>query len=138
MAESLIHIATYSSPIEADLARARLEAEGIPAVVDNGRLLVPESAAEDAHALLTEEAADAEAAYTEASGPPAPELRCPVCGTTQVVAEPGSLLVRIALLLIGQFVPLGDQSTGRRLRCEICTYRWREGEDADGRVPSIG
>jgi hypothetical protein len=147
VSEPFVIIAQYSSPVEARLARAQLEAEGIPIFVDNEpsdpmvvglqmiRICVPEDRVEQARAVLG-------AAASAIAGEPRVEVtqqHCPICGTGQITEERGSPLTRIALLLLGQFVPLPEGSGGRRrLRCEVCAYRWREGDDAEGRVPTIG
>ena len=138
---SLVTVAHYHSAIELGLARAQLQAAGIPAFASSETLgtgsgelalRVPASEVERARELLGLDPA--------ADGAPAePSARCFVCGSANVETAAGPLLVRVAALLLSQLVPLPKTaSIGRRYRCGVCGQRWREGQEAEGKIPSIG
>ncbi|WP_439135193.1 putative signal transducing protein [Pseudomaricurvus sp.] len=91
----LTTVATYSFPYEAQIARAHLDAEGIPAFVADEhtinmqwlysnamggvRLQVPSVYVEQARAILAEDLSDAVESEQGSD-----TLVCPVCGSNQV------------------------------------------------------
>ncbi|MGP0565663.1 MULTISPECIES: putative signal transducing protein [unclassified Nitrospina] len=108
----LVTIARYSMPYEAHLAKARLEAEGIPVFIADEHLLsinwlytpavggikvqVPEDWVDAAKDILTTDHQD-EIAEIDTE----PPLTCPRCGgthATMVLGDPLMLLLTFALL----------------------------------------
>jgi len=135
-ARRLVTVASYPSPIEAHLARARLEAEGLaPVLMDEHlvalhglaalalggvKLQVPAAEAPDARRALAEVATapprSARFLTTDLEAP-----RCAVCGSLRVA--PAALDRRFALLvglLLGLPLLLGQR---RGLRCRDCGAR---------------
>jgi len=124
----LITIARYSLPYEAQLARSRLDAEGIPAFVADEhtinmqwlwsdalggiRLQVPEPFVEQARAVLAE---DLEKVLVEAQK--VDTVTCPECGSTDT--EYHQIGRRWAFLVfIGLHFPLFPVRHG--IRCRQC------------------
>jgi rubredoxin len=141
--------ASFTSPWEAELVRARLEAEGLEAVLADDNLIHmdwfvaqavggvkvlvrPSELARAAEILRADHSlpelglAEAE----DASDPP----RCPRCGSTNVVFERWSRWAFIGSLLALGF-PLPVRS--HRYRCTQCRSVWRPEEvvDAVGQAP---
>lgn len=134
--QRLVTVASYPSPIEAHLARARLEAEGLaPVLVDEHlvalhglaalalggvKLQVPAADAPMARRALAEVvAATPHSARFVTADLGAP--RCSACGSLRVV--PAALDRRVALLtglLLGLPLLLGQR---RGLRCRDCGAR---------------
>lgn len=128
----MITIARYSLPIEAQIARASLEAAGIPAFIADEhtinmnwlysdalggvRLQVPAAHAEEALALLQ---ADHSAAVT--SEQPADETpRCRQCGSANLrERRPGRRLAFLFWILVN--IPLWP--VRRRMECADCGAR---------------
>lgn len=137
-------IATFPDLAGAEVARAALEAEGIPASIPDShlagldwrlgtalggvRLQVATEHVEAADVFLAQnlsgELAEIEE-FTERStdGP-----RCPACGSSSVARDP---LVRRAKALALLFLPFlllvlpFLAAARRRLRCEACGHTWR-------------
>ena len=140
MPNQLTTIARYSNQAEADLARSRLEAEGIPSYLANQHtqgglappemeLQVPAEAAEQAVELLTTPAEAPSTWPKRALEAEVDAVRCLICQSSAVTPESGNLLSRMLRFLIAQFIPFIDPEPRlRRLRCEICGHRWREGD----------
>ena len=152
MDESLVTIATFSSMLEADTTRARLEERGIPAVVrpsvvsgdgmGKAALRVSERDAERALAELgwLEDAAGPDApavedpAETLPAGPPdPPAVRCPVCGSEFVERRSSGPLGGLFRELLAQLL---ERPGRERYVCRVCGSRWREGEEAE--IPKLG
>ena len=151
MAESLIPIATFSRHIEAELARSKLEAEGLPAFVADSNIVrlnwflsgavggakVLVRAQDESRALeiLQEDPQSAQEALREVFGDDL-EDRCPQCGSsetrTQSAAAFRAAIALIAVaLMIGRpvlllLMPLPVIFYRRRRRCFDCGLRWRE------------
>jgi len=124
-----VTVAWYLHPIEAEIARGRLESEGIPAFLHTKghsqldwpitlalggiRLQVPPSAAGNAREILE-------------SVEPLPdgdeEISCPGCGGSETVLEESSW--RIAFLVVHFLhVPLPFKRGQRK--CNACGTRWQ-------------
>ena len=134
---ALVTVATFRDPASAHVARARLEAEGIPAFVADDNLLqidwvmsnavggvklrVPAPYADDARAALAVDAS-AELAATDAARGPEPEsARCPACGSPAI--EPLGIERRSKALSLMVGVPFGFRRGV--WRCATCDHRWR-------------
>ncbi len=129
-ADPLVTLARFASPVEAHLAKARLELEGIPSVVYNElsigevELRVASSMVNQAIALLG--GADAARAL-RVDGPAAETVRCIVCRSSFLIREEGPALWRLFRTLILSLVPLPAQWFDRgRIRCGVCGHRWKE------------
>src|SRR3990172_4296043 len=99
MAEALVAVATFSRPADAELARGRLEAEGLRAFVADAhvvrmnwllsqavggvKLMVPASEEAMAMAILNEGSSGASDALHEVF-PDVETERCPRCGSEEV------------------------------------------------------
>ena len=152
MAEQLIPVATFRQPIEAELAKGKLEAEGVRCFIEDGslarinwflsgavgetKLLVREADRVLSMEILEEDPEQAEAALrtvfegTDSNG-------CPLCGSPEIRAEGyPTLTILIALLLVGLFlrVPMLLLLVvlpllffrRRRYRCFDCEHRWKK------------
>ncbi|MCP4547505.1 MAG: DUF2007 domain-containing protein [bacterium] len=135
MSDKFVAVQAYSQPLEADIARSALEAAGIPATVADTnlvnmnwlfsnavggvKLLVPESYAEEARAVLTGEADIQTEAPAEL-----PDLNvCPECGGSNTIdTRRGRRWTFLTWLLAG--VPLFYPPKG--FRCRDCGSVWRE------------
>ena len=151
MAEQLIPIATFARPIEAELAKSKLEAGGVRSFVEHGtiarlnpvflgsggetKLLVREVDRARSLAILEEDPTQARAALREVFADMDRD-GCPRCGSAEISAGYSTLTFVIALLLVGLFlrvptlllvllVPLLFFRR-RRFRCLDCAHRWWE------------
>jgi DNA-directed RNA polymerase subunit M/transcription elongation factor TFIIS len=150
VADRLVVVATFLEPNEAHIARARLDAEGIQAILDGEhhvamnwmisnaiggvKLLVPEPDFEVArgilheHApeILDEETGDETTAETtaETTGDTIAETEsdsCPSCQSTNVYRERmNRRLVFLSILLLGIPFPF----LSRKMVCHRCGHRW--------------
>ncbi len=148
--EERVAVAAFSLPWEAEVARARLEAEGIDAVLGDEHLirldwfvsqavggvkvLVPRSEAEAAAALLAESREVPEvglATEEDALGDP----RCPSCLSTNLTYERWSRAAFVASLLsLGFPIPWFRP----RYRCGRCKRDWSPEEvGATARHPPL-
>ncbi|HEU4365380.1 MAG TPA: DUF2007 domain-containing protein [Candidatus Krumholzibacteria bacterium] len=132
-----VTVASFSQPIEAHLARTKLESEGIPCVVGDENLVrvdwllsnavggvklkVPPYVADQARDVLRPRphlvmvAADDE--------PSDGEMICPRCRSYDVYYQRFSQrLAGVFILLFGFLVPWRD----RRWSCKQCGYEWKE------------
>jgi len=126
---SPVEVATFLHPFEADLAQARLEAEGFVAVVADARtalpfplhflalggvrVLVPAEDAPEARALLAQVKRERQA-----------EARvCPACGSPRIAAR--RLFVRLAWVTLATIgFPVGRARA--QWRCRDCGHAWRD------------
>jgi Putative prokaryotic signal transducing protein len=137
MTSEWIAVASFSQPVEAHLARTRLEAEGIPCVVGNEhlvrvdwllsnavggvKLMVPRSELERARdALRPRPHLVVVGGHGElAEG----EMICPRCRSDDVYYSRYSRRVAsVFILLLGFLIPWRD----RRWACTQCGYEWKE------------
>ena len=132
---NLVTIAVYSHPYEADLAKARVEAEGIPAFVADEfmvnlnwlysnaiggiRLQVPESDVELAREVLFTNSED----LPDISPNEEPDSICPKCGSTaNEYVDPDAKRLTYLFWLIVTF-PIFR--TPRKLKCSKCNFIWK-------------
>ncbi len=139
MTEELVTIATFSTAVEADLARARLESEGIECfladehtvtvnwlysqAVGGVKLQVREADAQRAVEILkgtSTLAEDAEGRETEETEGAKP--RCPRCDSPDVHYERFSRRLAFLSWLVLSF-PLPFLK--RKWKCENCGYEWK-------------
>ena len=129
--DPLVALARFNSPVEAYLAKSRLELEGISCFISNEfspgavELHVADSAVDKAIAVLGGVSAPEDVpAQSSASEEP---TRCPVCGSSFVSIEPGPFLWRAFRALILAIVPLPTEllSSGK-MHCGVCSHRWKE------------
>jgi hypothetical protein len=130
----LVAVTSCASPVEAHLARSRLEAEGIPAFVADEhivsvswlysaavggvKVLVRATDLEFARELLTARPLRRSALYvTDDLHAP----RCPRCGSLAVEKHFARRLTFASAVFLGFPLPL----FGRRARCRTCSARWR-------------
>jgi len=135
--ERRVTIATFSTPWEAQLARARLEAEGIDAWVSDEnlarlgfsnaiggvRLQVREEEAKVAAELLQREARLPEIYLVTEEEARLP--RCPECNSDRLNLERWSRLLLVGSLLLLRFPLLVPR---KRWRCRSCGGMWKEEE----------
>jgi hypothetical protein len=132
-----ITVASFSQPVEAHLARAQLESEGIPCVVGNEHLvrvdwflsnavggvkvLVPRSEVDRARDVLRPRPRLVVAADRDerADG----EMICPRCRSDDVYySRYNRRVAGFFILLLGFLIPWRD----RRWTCTQCGYEWKE------------
>jgi hypothetical protein len=138
--EERVVVATFTSPWEAELSRARLEADGFAAVladenlvrldwfvscaVGGVKVLVPASEAAAARAVL-EQAAELPEIGLATDDDLAAEHCCPACGSANLAFERFSRGGFVgSLLLLGFPLPIPKP----RWRCGRCGEVWREVE----------
>jgi len=129
----LVTIARYSMPYEAHLAKARLEAEGIPVFIADEHLLsinwlytpavggikvqVPEDWVEAARDILTTDHQDEIADIDEE-----PSITCPRCGghnATMVLGDPVILILTLVLLGAPSFF------LREKMKCHTCGHLFK-------------
>lgn len=131
MPARLTQIASFSSGIAAQLARARLEAAGIPSFLTNELgsiagggvgLQVSESDVARARELL------AGPAHPASSGPAEPPAeagsgRCIICRSTKIESVDWPLPLRVLRSLLLMVLPLpAEWFSGGRTRCGNCGF----------------
>jgi rubredoxin len=136
MSKNWITVASFSQPVEAHLAKARLEADGITCIVSDEylvrvdwllsnaiggvKLMVPVWEADQAKDVLRPRPRLVVAAGPESEE----EMICPRCHTddvyyTRTFNHFGAGLV---VLLLGMVLPIRR----RRWTCKQCGYAWKE------------
>ena len=137
MSDRLVTIARFSSPIEAQLAKARLEAEGVSCHLANEahaqmngglggvQLQVAEEIAQSASEMLGN--VDSEAgSFSALEAQESELLRCLVCQSSLIEAKRSPLLIRILRGILLQIVPLPSEwFESRRRRCGVCGHEWK-------------
>ena len=129
--DPLVTLAQFHSPVEAYLAKSRLELEGIHCFLSNEfspgevELRVASSEAGKAMAILGGlSAAEGVPASSSESEEP---TRCLVCGSSFVSIEAGPFLWRAFRALILAIIPLPTALfDSGKMRCGVCGYRWKE------------
>ncbi len=137
MSDRLVTIARFSTPIEAQLAKARLEAEGIPCYLANEahaqmngglggvQLQVAEGLAQSASEVLRQDDSTT-GGFSALEANEAELLRCIVCQSSLIEAKQMPLLVRMLRGLLLQIVPLPPEwFESRRRRCGVCGHEWK-------------
>ena len=127
-ASSLVVIRAFSFPSEAEIARGRLEAEDIPAVVMQGEIT-------DMNWLFSNMVGGAKLCVREQdvqraldvldwnADAPHPDTRCPWCGSGQIHYQKYNLRWIYALILLFK-LPLPIKK--ERWTCESCGASWKE------------
>lgn len=137
MSKNWITVASFSQPVEAHLAKARLEADGITCIVSDEylvrvdwllsnaiggvKLMVPVWEADHAKDILRPRPRLLVAAEPESDE----EMICPRCHTDDVYFT-RSYAHRAAaffVILLGMVLPIRH----RRWTCKQCGYSWKEG-----------
>lgn len=130
--QTLVTVGTFTSPVEAHLAKGRLQVEGIQAIVLNEhhisvnwpmsqalggvKVQVPAEQLEAAKKVLE---ALARGEYAE---PDALETKCPICGSNNIKARFSlpKLLFLIVSLGLSAIFPIRRE----KLICRRCAHKW--------------
>ncbi len=137
MPSEWIAVASFSQPVEAHLARTKLESEGIPCVVGDEhlvrvdwflsnavggvKLMVPRSEVERARDALRPR--PRLVVVSDRGEPVDGEMICPRCRSDDVYYSRYNLrMAGIFILLLGFLIPWRD----RRWACTQCGYQWKE------------
>ena len=131
-------VATFTHPTSAHVARARLEAAGIPAIVQDehlsgmqwlysqaiggAKVCVPAAQSEEAARILARDDSELLEGVAEGQAPPAVNEVCPRCGA--LTAEPSSLGFRSRALSL--LVGLPFVFWRNLLHCSRCGHTWRQ------------
>lgn len=124
--QELVTVGTYADYIQANLARLRLDTEGIEAVIEDHYFIGMEPLHDIAvgGVKLRVLAGDREEALrilqAQREALAALPLHCPRCDSTEVVRGFHFVLLGLALF----FIPLGGPR--RRIYCKACKHAWRE------------
>ena len=130
-----IAVASFSQPVEAHLARTKLESEGIPCVVGDEnlvrvdwllsnavggvKLMVPVGELERARAALRPRPR----LVVVSNNVPEGEMICPRCHSDDVYySRFNRRIAGFFILLVGFLIPWRD----RRWACTQCGYEWKE------------
>jgi DNA-directed RNA polymerase subunit M/transcription elongation factor TFIIS len=131
-----VTVASFSQPVEAHLARTKLESEGIPCVVGDENLvrvdwflsnavggvkvMVPRAEAEHARDVLRPRP---RLVVVERGEPADGEMICPRCHCDDVYYRRYNRRVAgVFMLLLGFLIPWRDS----RWTCTRCGYEWKE------------
>jgi hypothetical protein len=137
MTSEWIAVASYSQPVEAHLARTKLESEGIPCVVNDEhlvrvdwflsnavggvKLMVPRTEAQRARDALRPRPRLVAVAGRRATADG--ETVCPRCRSDDVYySRYNRRVAGVFILLLGFLIPWRD----RRWTCTECDYQWKE------------
>jgi hypothetical protein len=137
MQSEWIAVASFSQPVQAHLARTKLESEGIPCVVGDEhlvrvdwllsnaiggvKLLVPHAEADRARDALRPR--PQLVAVHPRGGPADGEMICPRCRCDDVYYNRyNRRIAGVFILLLGFLIPWRD----RRWACTQCGYEWKE------------
>ena len=130
-----IAVASFSQPVEAHLARTKLESEGIPCMVGDEnlvrvdwllsnavggvKLMVPATELERAREALRPRPR----LVVVSNDPPEGEMICPRCHSDDVYySRFNRRIAGFFILLLGFLIPWRD----RRWACTQCGYEWKE------------
>ena len=140
MRDGFVRLTSFPEPIAANLAKSKLESEGIEVYLTNEntirmdyfysqalggvQLFVAEEDAERAQALLTEEhpLTVSDAPAEGGSAPANSGLLCPECGSDNVYNDRRPRTLTIFLFFFG----LPFLLFRRRRRCAACSHEWSE------------
>jgi hypothetical protein len=137
---TLVTVARFTGPIEAHLAKGRLETEGIPTFIAHEhhiwaiwmysdalggiKLMVPHDKAEEARTILASHInGEYEAALKEVF-PDVVEDKCPTCGSTQFERTAAGTQLLLAILTLG-FIGIIFPLTKDNRRCLNCGTKWK-------------
>lgn len=137
---SLVTIETFTGPIEAHLAKGRLEAEGIPAFVVNEhhvwanwtlshalggvRVQVASADAERAARILEDHAAGKFASALEEEFPDLEAERCPQCGSDDFESQRPLGMLAWVVMTLGLISVIFPVRRAKRA-CKQCGATWR-------------
>ncbi len=133
-----VTIATYWTPVDAQMARLRLESGGVDVVildeniiatdwlyanaVGGIKLKVPAASADRALALLVRPSVT-DVARNDGQPVSDGQILCPRCGSADIYpVRLSRRLSYLALFICSLLLPL---ALGRRIRCAACGYEWR-------------
>lgn len=149
MDEETVAIARYDSPLEANLARAKLAAAGIEASLANemGAQLSPGApgANQIQLAVAREDAWRAVEILGRRADEPAPEWsqvaqdleRCPACESSFIEIRPPSVFGQIFRAILTSFVPIPASTLETKSRaCGVCGNRWKAHPPETSQAPS--
>jgi rubredoxin len=136
-----VAVASFSQPVEAHLARTKLESEGIPCVVGDEnlirvdwllsnavggvKLMVPRSEVERARDALRPR--PRLVVVAERGEPSDGDLICPRCRSDDVYySRYNRRIAGVFILLLGFLIPWRD----RRWACTQCGYEWKTAREA--------
>jgi len=120
----LVEVASYALSMDALLARARLEAAGIPAFVHHANWVdvMPILASATGGASVMVPPQEAERALEVLAPGVSPANLCPECGSREIETRRGSLWPSAILTILIEFPPA---RTRPRNRCRACGHAWR-------------
>lgn len=137
---ALVTVETCTGPIEAHLAKGRLEAEGIPAFVVNEhhvwanwtlshalggvRIQVASSDAENARRILQAHASGEFAADLKEAFPDLEDAQCPQCHSKEFSSRMPLGMLAMALLTLGAISVIFPVRRDRHT-CKACGAKWR-------------
>jgi hypothetical protein len=149
MDEETVAIARYDSPLEANLARAKLAAAGIETSLTNemGAHLSPGApgaipiqlavAREDAWRAVEILGRRVDEPAPEWSSVPKDPERCPTCESSFIEIRPPSVLGQIFRAILTSFVPIPASTLETKSRaCGVCGHRWKARPPEMGEAPS--
>lgn len=133
----LVTVASFTNPLEAHIARGRLEAEGIQAFVAHEhhvwanwflstalggvKIQVSPPDAQRAAEILGDERTGRYEALLEAQARPAPAPVCPVCHSRDIQAVHRSERISLVVVWLSS-LPL--PYTSGTMKCRACGHRW--------------
>jgi hypothetical protein len=136
MADPHITIAIFPTSVEAELARSKLDLEGIASRLNSDghlgavRLLVRQSQATTASDLLGQSArehADSLESVSALEAHEAEATRCLICGSSLVSVAESSFPLRILKAVLLQIIPLPSEwFESRSRKCGVCGHEWKE------------
>jgi transposase-like protein len=134
---ALVTLSSYRDPIDAELAKARLDGAGIPAIVVDQYLIsvqwlysgaiggvkikVDESDLEIARAVLRENRSADLLSIPESQAPLADGDRCPMCGSSEIGIS--RVQRNVAAISLGIGIPL--VAWRHRWICKACDHSWK-------------
>jgi hypothetical protein len=144
---ALVTLSSYRDPIDAELARTRLDDAGIPAIVVDQHLIsiqwlysgtiggvkikVEDSDLEIAREVLREDRSADLLSIPESQTQLAGGDRCPMCGSSEV--EISRVQRNLAAISLGTGIPLA--AWRRRWICKSCNHSWRRRPAERAEVP---
>ncbi len=144
--DELVTIARFATAVEANVARARLEVEGIDADVagefsilsglDGSATIELQVAGRDVELAAGILGERAPRRAIKAWGVDEPAERCLVCQSSFVEAEAPALPLRVLRALLSIALPIPESAFASRRRvCGVCGHRWREGDTSTTQAP---
>lgn len=144
---ALVTLRSYRDPIDAELAKLRLEDAGIPAVIldqhlasiqwlysqaiGGVKLKVDDADLDEAERLLREDLTADLSGIAESRAPMADGEVCPVCGSSEV--RPSQLQRYAAAISLATGLPL--IAWRRRWICAACRHSWARAPSSRSEIP---